>query len=104
MKMSAKILCAAALVAGLATASADQTTTNKSGTTPAKKKADKTANSNGYSVKIRPQTGSYIPRKVHLDGTITDGPYQLVVITEDAIRNSGANNLSQVLSRYGLRP
>lgn len=53
--------------------------------------------------KIQTRTGSRITRTVDLSGRITDGPYQLVVINEEAIRRSGASSLGQVLNRYGLR-
>lgn len=48
-------------------------------------------------------TGSHIPRCMRRHGTITEAPYNLVVIDQDMIRQSGAATLPQVLDRYGLR-
>ncbi len=100
MKASTTILCALALVAGLATASADQTSQKDSKTSA---KAEKSSSGKTAKQKYQPQTGSRTGRTVYLDGRITDGPYQLIVITQDSIRNSGYSTVSQVLSRNGLR-
>ena len=74
--------------------------------TSAKAKAkavEKSSSGKAVKQEYQPQTGYKAPRKVHLDGRITDGPYQLVVISQDTIRNGGYSTLSQVLSRNGLR-
>ncbi len=101
MKASTTILCALALVAGLATASADQTSQKDSKT--AAKAVEKSSSGKAAKKQYQPQTGYKAPRTVHLDGRITDGPYQLIVINQDTIRNGGYSTLSQVLSRNGLR-
>jgi uncharacterized protein YdeI (BOF family) len=46
-------------------------------------------------------TGSYIKRTIRRNGQITDGPYQVVVIDQKAIRDSGASDLRQLLNRQG---
>jgi hypothetical protein len=47
-------------------------------------------------------TGSYIKRKIHRSGYITDGPYPLYVIDSQSIHESGASDLRQLLARPGL--
>jgi len=46
-------------------------------------------------------TGSYIKRTIRRNGQITDGPHQVVVIDQKAIRDSGAADLRQLLNRQG---
>lgn len=84
------ILSVALLVGCLSMASAGQTDT-KANSAKAKKSPEK----------ITLKTGSKMPRTVTLDGRITDGPYQVVVITSENIRRSGASTLSQALLRNG---
>ncbi len=48
-------------------------------------------------------TGSYIKRDVRRNGMITDGPGQVIVLDSQAIRNSGASDLNDLLIRRGLR-
>ncbi len=47
-------------------------------------------------------TGSYIKRDVRRDGLITDGPLPVYVLDSEAIRTSGAADLSQLLLRRGF--
>ncbi len=48
-------------------------------------------------------TGSYIKRDVRRNCVVTDGPTSVYVIDSEAIRNSGAYDLSQLLLRRGFR-
>lgn len=48
-------------------------------------------------------TGSYIARSYRKDGCITDGPSQVIVLDEEAIRQSGATTVAELLARRGLR-
>lgn len=84
------ILTVALLVGGLSVASAGQ-----------KDAKAKSAKDSKAAQKVTLKTGSKIPRTVKLDGRITDGTYQVVVITSENIRLSGASTVSQVLMRNG---
>lgn len=46
-------------------------------------------------------TGSYIKQQVRPDGTIPSGPSPLRVIDSEAIRNSGASDVIQLLVKKG---
>src|SRR5438045_6346228 len=47
-------------------------------------------------------TGSYIKRPIRRDGLVTDGSNPVVVLDSEAIRNSGAADLREVLLFRGL--
>jgi hypothetical protein len=47
-------------------------------------------------------TGSYIKRPVRRDGLVTEGSNPVVVLDSEAIRNSGAADLREVLLFRGL--
>ena len=47
-------------------------------------------------------TGSYIKKEVHRSGVVTDGPDPVFVIDSNAIRNSGASNVRELLAFRGL--
>jgi hypothetical protein len=47
-------------------------------------------------------TGSYIKLDVHRNGVVTDGANPVVVLDNDAIRNSGAASLRELLVLRGL--
>lgn len=46
-------------------------------------------------------TGSHIVRRLQVNGQITDGPSQLIIIDSAAIKRSGANSVAQILSQSG---
>ncbi len=46
-------------------------------------------------------TGSYLKKRVHRNGMITDGASQVLVVDRGMIDRSGASTVSQVLNRYG---
>ncbi len=48
-------------------------------------------------------TGSYIKRDVRRNGMVTDGSSPVYVLDDDAIRNSGASTVSELLIRKGLQ-
>ncbi|HZR21474.1 MAG TPA: hypothetical protein VFE51_29600 [Verrucomicrobiae bacterium] len=47
-------------------------------------------------------TGSYIKQDIHRNGVVTDGPNAVVVLDNEAIRNSGAADLRQLLVLRGV--
>jgi hypothetical protein len=47
-------------------------------------------------------TGSYIKQNVRRNGVVTDGANPVVVLDNDAIRNSGAADLRELLVLRGL--
>jgi hypothetical protein len=47
-------------------------------------------------------TGSYIKRDVRRNGVVTDGPDRVYVLDSQAIRNSGAADLRELLVLRGL--
>ena len=47
-------------------------------------------------------TGSYIKRNINRRGVVTDGPNPVVVLDNEAIRNSGAADVRQLLVLRGL--
>jgi hypothetical protein len=47
-------------------------------------------------------TGSYIKRDVRRNGVVTDGPDRVYVLDSEAIRNSGAADLRELLVLRGL--
>ena len=47
-------------------------------------------------------TGSYIKQDIHRNGVVTDGPNPVVVLDNEAIRNSGAADLRQLLVLRGV--
>lgn len=101
MKRTYAFLVALALAGGVAVAAADkQVAASKA---DANNKACSCSKSKTNKQKLQTRTGSQTGRTVDLSGRITDGPYQLVVINEEAIRRSGASTLSQVLNRQGVR-
>jgi hypothetical protein len=48
-------------------------------------------------------TGSYIKRNIHRNGIVTDGPNPVFVVDNEAIQNSGAADLRQLLLFRGVR-
>ena len=63
----------------------------------AKAKPAKTAKSEQDAL-----TGSYLKRNIHRSGMITDGPNPVYVVDNEAIRNSGAADLRQLLVFRGV--
>ena len=55
------------------------------------------------SVTATTYTGSHIASRLQVDGQITDGPSQLIIIDSAAIKRTGANTVSQILSQSGTR-
>ena len=47
-------------------------------------------------------TGSYIKRDIRRNGVVTDGPNPVYVLDNEAIRNSGAADLRELLVFRGL--
>lgn len=47
-------------------------------------------------------TGSYVKHEVRRNGVVTDGSTPVFVLDADAIRNSGAGDLREVLIRRGF--
>lgn len=101
MKTTIILSCALALAAGVATAGTEANK-QEAPAKSAKAVAKPTATQSGKTT-VRLQTGSRFPRGVNLSGRITDGPYQLVVISSEAIRRSGYAQLSGVLGSQNAR-
>lgn len=101
MKTTLKVLCAVALAAGVANAAPEKKKDDQAPT--AKESKAKSPVAQTEKEKYRPQTGSRVQRTVDLSGRITDGPYQLVIISNEAIKRSGASTVAQVLNSYGVR-
>ena len=99
MKTAKYSLCLLSLLAGLATAAAGD---GAKSPPPAKSTPPKDGKSAVQTEKDVQLTGSYIKRTVIRNGQITDGPYQVVVIDQKAIANSGASSLKQLLVRQGV--
>ncbi len=71
---------------------------------PKAKTKTSTAEKAGTSTEGKtPITGTYIPRKIHRRGHITDGSAHVEVLDSDAIARSGASDLKQLLIRRGIR-
>jgi len=101
MKTTVKVLFALALAAGVAQAAPE---TKKDDQASASKESKaKSSVARTEKGKLRPQTGSRVQRTVDLSGRITDGPYQVVIISGDTIRRSGYSTVSQVLASQGFR-
>jgi len=101
MKTTVKVLFALALAGGVANAAPEK---KKDDQAPAAKESKaKSPVTQTEKEKYRPQTGSRVQRTVDLSGRITDGPYQLVIISGDTIKRSGYSTVSQVLASQGFR-
>ncbi|MCU0783062.1 MAG: hypothetical protein MUF81_03255 [Verrucomicrobia bacterium] len=98
MKTTISIVCALVLGAGVVSAVPDQAGQSKQDSTPGRK-----ANEQVKMTSDRPQKGSRVQRTVNLSGRITDGPYQLVIISNEAIKRSGYAQVSQVLRSQAVR-
>jgi hypothetical protein len=89
------------LAAAATVSAADKAKENSEAKTkPAKK--EKANSPQGLHQEKVALTGSYIPRDVRRNGMITDGPSQVQVIDERAIRASGATDVRQLLTRMGV--
>jgi len=65
-------------------------------------KADKAAAKSEKSARQVALTGSYIKRDVHRNGIVTDGSNPVVVLDSEAIRNSGAADVRELLVFRGI--
>jgi hypothetical protein len=81
---------------------ADKPTDKSKATKPAKvEKAKKVAEPTQRHEQVV-LTGSYIKRDIRRDGVVTDGPDRVYVLDSNAIRNSGAADLRELLVLRGL--
>jgi hypothetical protein len=102
MKATSNLICAAAVLSFVLTASAEE---KKAPTEPAKPaksccaKKQSTAKQSSDQVVV---TGSYIPRNIRTDGQITDGPYPVAVIDSDFIKRTGAQDITEALRKSGV--
>jgi hypothetical protein len=109
MKTRLKVLCALALVAGVAHAAVenkqdDQAAAPKEAKVKSPASAtEQKAVAKPKKLKVKQRTGSNVARCIHRYGMITDGPNNLVIIDQNMIRQSGASSVAQVLNRYGAR-
>ena len=100
MKTISTLICAAALLSFVVTASAED---KKATTQPAQPKKSAANSESAYTRRTSDTvlTGSYIPRPVRKDGQITDGPSPLLVIDSEMIKRSGSHDLADLLRRGG---
>ena len=103
MKTTTILLLTAVALSTATGALASEKIKDSKGTLPASKQKTK-ANQDPIPQKESVTlTGSYIKRDVRRNGVITDGPAQVIVLDNQAIRNSGAADLNELLIRRGLR-
>jgi len=88
--LSVLLTCASGVLAA-------DNTTKPAKTTPAVKAQTKPAQHQPTVL-----TGSYIKQNTRRNGVVTDGPNPVVVLDNEAIRNSGAADLRELLVLRGL--
>ncbi len=98
MKKTIGLLCALAFSVGVVSAAPDRAEPSKPDSTRALK-----AKERAKKKSLAPQTGSRLQRTVDVSGRITTEPYQLIIISNEAIRRSGYAQLSQVFRSQGHR-
>jgi hypothetical protein len=102
MKLTSSIMALTILLSSSALMlAADKSSEKSKDPKPAKLEKAKKAKSHGRQEQVA-LTGSYIKRDVRLAGVVTDGAVPVYVLDNDAIRNSGAADLRQLLVLRGL--
>ncbi len=92
MKRTVTVLCALFFAGSLAAVAAE-TKSDKPAAKPAK--VTKTT--------LKAETGTRVARTIRVQGQITDAPYHLIIIDNEAIRRSGASTVAQLLAQQGVR-
>jgi hypothetical protein len=91
------------LVSGAAVLGADQSTDTKSVTSAKTEKPKDAASKRPAQKDVVTVTGSHLKRNIRQEGVIAVGPNPVFIIDNDSIRNSGATDLSQLLTHRGFR-
>lgn len=103
MKLTSFAVATAVLLSsGAAVLGADLSTDGKS-VKPAKTQTPKAASKRPAQKDPMIVTGSHLKRNVRQEGLIAVSPNALYIIDNDSIRNSGATDLSQLLTHSGFR-
>lgn len=97
------IAAAVLLSSGVAVLGADQSTDGKSVKSAKTEKSKGAASKSPAHKDVVTVTGSHLKRNVRQEGVIAVGPNSVFIIDNDSIRNSGATDLSQLLTRRGVR-
>src|SRR5437899_4174742 len=103
MKTTTILLLATVALSTATGALASDKTKDSKAAAPASKQKAKANQDQTPQKESTTLTGSYIKRDVRRNGVITDGPAQVIVLDNQAIRNSGAADLNELLIRRGLR-
>ena len=104
-KIPVILAVAFALSTGVCAFGADKSSDNNASKAAAVDKAKETKKSKPEGSKRAKKTeltGSYIKHEVRRAGQITDGPSPVLVIDSNTIRNSGASDIRQLLTRQGV--
>ena|SRR5204862_1276612 len=91
------LFCSSAVVSA-----ANKTSEKPKASKPAKAEKAKQAPKTAAGHEQVALTGSYIKRDVRRNGVVTDGAAPVYVLDSEAIRNSGAANLRELLVFRGL--
>ena len=103
MKLTSPVILAFVLASAIGAFAADKPADKHKNTKPAKvNKVDKAAEKSGKPARKVALTGSYIKQDVRRNGIVTDGSNPVVVLDSEAIRNSGAADLRELLIFRGL--
>ena len=103
MKTTTILLLTAVALSTSTGALASEKIKDSKGTAPASKQKAKANQDHTPQKESATLTGSYLKRDVRRNGMITDGPAQVIVLDNQAIRNSGAADLNELLIRRGLK-
>src|SRR5579859_2645079 len=103
MKLASLSLCLTLLLSSSVIVFAADKPADKSKTTkPAKLEKTKKPAKPALGHEQIALTGSYIKRDIRRSGVVTDGPDRVYVIDSEAIRNSGAADVRELLIFRGL--
>jgi hypothetical protein len=100
---SFSIAAAVLLSSGVAVLGADQSAVGKSVKSAKTEKTKNATPKRPVQKDVVTVTGSHLKRSVRQEGVIAVGPNPVYIIDNDSIRNSGATDLSQLLTHRGLR-
>jgi|SRR5678809_205614 hypothetical protein len=103
MKLTSPVALALVLASTLGAFAADKPADKHKVAKPTKvNKTEKVSETSTKTDRKVALTGSYIKQSVHRNGVVTDGSNPVVVLDSEAIRNSGAADLREVLVFRGL--
>jgi hypothetical protein len=103
MKLSSSLIALSLVLCSTAALAADKPAETSKAAKPAKTtKAEKAPAKPQEQNSQVALTGSYIKRNARRNGIVTDGPNPLVVLDNEAIRNTGAADLRELLIFRGV--